>query len=64
LRGAHEGFARRGFKKLTKEQTNQLVRHFRRCSNIFLKCLLEVRRLRSKLAKDRRRANCSDTCGN
>jgi hypothetical protein len=63
LRGAHEGFARRGFKKLTKQQTGQLIRHFSKCHDIFPECLREVRRLKSRLAKDRRRANCSDTCG-
>jgi hypothetical protein len=65
LRGVSESASNHlRFKKLNKEQTTDLLVHFRKGRNIFPACVCEVRRLKKMLAKKGSNAGCSHTCRN
>lgn len=64
LRGVSESAAAHlRFKKLDKEQTRELLTHFKKGKNIFPECLREVHRLKKVLTSRRLDAtSCSHTC--
>lgn len=52
------------FRKLNRDQTQDLLSHFKKRTDIFAKCLREVLRLKKELTKREANASCSNTCRN